>query len=155
MFIGKEEVDIIKNLIIDAYNLLNSHKIIKTLKKDEIFGKRITSETQVAKILRSAESLTKPTNGIYNAPGKRKYYLDLYKDSKILKEDIIFLLKLIYENKMATLMKQELINFCKYNAHKKAIFIYGIKDLEFINPYYDEFLEGSLKEFYLENGIFL
>jgi len=154
LFSGKEELEIIKELITDSYAILKEHKVVKNLKEKDLFGTRPSNEAQVTNVLRhAAEKLVKKTNGLYMNLGKQRYYLNLYRDSHILKKDIIYLMSLIYENKMTENMLKDIIDFCKVKAHKKAIFLYGYRELMFISPYYDDFIEDSLKEFFFENGI--
>lgn len=143
--VGDHILSQMEELLKDSYDLLNKYGYIKYLKKENIFGAK-GHEHPVSNLIRHTDGLHKKTKGIYTAIGKQKYYLNLFKDNLILKDDLSFLIRLIFGNKITIEVEDALEEFCLKNTYSKGIYLYNSDNLIFINPQYDGVINEAVFE---------
>lgn len=136
-----------KDIATDAYDLLSSLNFLKDLKKHDLFYKREVrgNEKEISHLFRHCDEIPKITKGVFQALGKQQYFLNLYKDGKINKEDLKFILKKIFSNKKLSIADVDKISeFCNKIATEKNVYIFDIRNHIFHNPKYDSLIRDAL-----------
>ena len=144
--IGDTILSEMEGLIKDSYNILKTQGFISTLKKEMIFGAK-GNEHPVSNLIRHTDGLHKKTKGIYTAIGNQKYYLNLFKNNQISKNDLSYIIWLIFGNKVTWSAEEAINDFCIKNAYGKGIYLYNSNNLIFINPQYDNIIKDAFFEY--------
>ena len=134
----------LQELIVSAYRLLQRHNIIGSLTEDKIFGAK-GNEHPVSNLIRHTDPLQKKTRGIFKNVWPQKYYLDLFKDSDISEEGLVFLFGLIVKDQFTFQLVNDLKKFCLENAYKKSAYLYDFSKHIFTKPEYDEFVPEAIE----------
>jgi len=134
----------LKNIVDDSYDILKSLKFISKLEKKDLYGK-LGNELPVSNLFRHTDSLPRPTKGLFKALGDQKYYLDLYTDKEISKDNLKYLFKKIFDGQNPSIEKlNSIYDFCCKVAHNKVIYIFDINRHIFSKPKYDNVLHETL-----------
>lgn len=134
----------LQELIVSAYRLLQRHNVIGSLTEDKIFGAK-GNEHPVSNLIRHTDTLKKITQGIFKSVRPQKYYLDLFKDSDISVESLVFLFDLIVKDKLTFQFVNDLKKFCLESAYKKSAYLYDFSKHTFTRPEYDEFVPEAIE----------
>jgi len=138
-----------QDILYNASEKLKSLDIISEKNQKEFHGKLYApkgNEHPVSNIIRHSDQLPKKTKGLYKAPGEQKYYLDIYKDSKISKENLSYLFWLIFDDKLSDTVIEEVVNFCREIAYDKNIYIFNLQEHIFSRPEYDDIIRDSIRD---------
>lgn len=99
----------------------------------------------VSDLFRHATELPKITKGIYVPKRDYKYYLNLYKNGKIDEENLVFLIKIIFNGKNLSISNLEDINnFCSHIAHDESAFVLNPSENIFWKHEYDDIIREAL-----------
>ncbi|AKB85990.1 hypothetical protein [Methanococcoides methylutens] len=115
-----------------------------------IYGKG-GNEDPVSYLLKRANHLFKKTRGIYMSPGEQKYYLKL-SDKNHLKENLSFLLWLIFGNKLEVDDIELISEFCNNIAYDMGIYVFDLDEYHFSNPEYDDILNEAFMDVVFSNN---
>lgn len=133
-----------KDIIDESYEKLKTLHLISKLNRESLYGIQ-GNEPPVSTVFRHTDDLPKKTRGLFKAPGNRKYFLDLYLDSKISKDGLSHLFKLIFDEKILAIPDiNEIDSFCRYIANNKNIYIFDPREHIFSRPEYDEIIRDTL-----------
>ncbi len=142
----KEEtvMDTWKEIVDKSYEKLKSLNLISKLDQKDLYGK-VGTEHPVSNLYRHTDELPKKTRGLFKALGNQKYFLDLFQNSEISKENLDFLFKQIFENKVLSSADiYEIDKFCRDIASTKNIYIFDPREHLFSKPEYDEIIRDLL-----------
>jgi len=148
---GDRALDVLAALLEDSYDLLAAHKVMKSLRKGDLFGKR-GNEHPVSHLIRHTDALPKKTRGIYKAPGDQKYFLDLSKDSEVSASDLGYLLWLVYADGLTHDIEADLVRFCNEKAYETSIHLFDIGAEHFAKPPYDNVLKKAVDEYFISHS---
>ncbi|PHP45616.1 hypothetical protein B6V01_003180 [Methanosarcinales archaeon ex4572_44] len=132
-----------KEIIDESCEKLLELSVISKKTKDTFYGKS-GNEHVVSGLFRRNNDLPRKTKGIYTAPGTRKYYLDLYNNSKLSDEKLSYLFWQIFNGKLSETSRKEVINFCNKISNNKSIFIFDMSKHIFSMPKYDTVIKDCL-----------
>lgn len=133
-----------KDIMDKSYEKLNSLHLISKLDRISFYGKP-GNEHPVSGVFRSNEDIPKKTKGLFKAAGNRKYFLDICQESKISKENLKYLFRLIFGDKVLSIPDiNEIDAFCRDIANSKNIYIFDPREHIFSKPEYDEVIRDTL-----------
>ena len=138
-------LDAIKDTVDESYTILKSLNLISKLDTLDLYGKP-GNEHPVSNLLRHTDELPKVTRGIFKAPGNQKYFLDVYKNGQVSKDNLKYLFeKIIGDKKLEVSELDSLSDFCCKIAHDKSIYLFDdIKNYPFLKSKYDDVLKDTL-----------
>lgn len=107
------------------------------------------NEHPVSYAMRRLNKLSQKTKHIYQSPGKKKYYLDLFLDSQIDAPYVLqHLFDLIFKEIESSITLLEISTFLSDLAYNEAK---NVKvPLDFITPEWDEKIENALEDYYFK-----
>lgn len=142
---SEKTLNAVKDTVDESYNILKSLNLISKLDTVDLYGKP-GNEHPVSNLLRHTDELPKVTRGIFKAPGNQKYFLDVYKNGQVSKDNLKYLFEKILGDKK--LQDSELISlsdFCCKIAHEKSIYLFDdIKNYIFSKSKYDDVIKDTL-----------
>jgi hypothetical protein len=135
----------IKETVDETYMILKKLNIIKKLDQNDLYGKP-GNEISVVNLVRHSDQISKLVRGLFKAKGDQKYFLDIFKDGSISKDNLKYLFKRILdETILDSVIIDELANFCCRIAHEKSIYIYDdLKKYIFSKASYDDTIKDTL-----------
>lgn len=133
-----------KGILNASFDFLKDNKIISKLKVNELYGKG-GNEHPVSHLIRHTDALPKKTKGIYRAPGKQKYYLDVFQNLGLNTLKISYLVKLITNDKNDFVFSNKIISFCNKISFEKCIYVFDLEKHIFNKPEFELQLEGAIK----------
>lgn len=129
-----------KDIIEKSYEKLKEFNLIKLDRHDLYDGSRIDP---IGNLFRAnTMMLHKKTRGLFRRSGDTIYFLDIFRESKILGDDINYLLKLIGEEILNDL--EEIYSFCLNISNDKSIFIFNPKEHIFSKPEFDDIMKDII-----------
>lgn len=136
----------LKEIIDESYHLLKTLNLISKLQYKELYrSKTVGNEHIVSHLLRHTDALPKITKGIFNAKGKQKYYLDLYKEDTFSEKDLIFLFQKLFDHKKLHYSNLEKLNkFFVEIAHNYNIYLFQIDKHIFTKSKFDQIIKDIL-----------
>lgn len=132
-----------KNIIKKSCEKLKSLKLIINFDEKDLY--KNPNELPVSSLFRRANELPKKTKGIYKTLGNQKYFLDIYQGNKLSKENLKYLVNLLFEDKKLTISNlEDLYSFCCDIAHNSSIYVFDTVKHIFSKPEFDEIVRESL-----------
>lgn len=138
-------MDAWRDILDEACEKLKSLKVVSKIDK-KIWHEKKGNEHPVSHLIRHTDALPKKTKGLYKAAGKQRYYLDLYKDSQISKENLSYLFWLILNGKISITLIEEVVNFCCKISYDKSIYIFDLEEHIFSRPECDDIIKDSIRD---------
>lgn len=142
---SEKTLNAVKETVDESYKMLKSLNLISKLDPVDIYGK-LGNEHPVSNLLRHTDELPKVTRGIFKALGNQKYFLDVYKDGQVSKDNLKYLFeKIVGDKKLQLSELDSLSDFCCRIAHEKSIFLFDdIKNFIFSKSKYDDVIKDTL-----------
>lgn len=131
--------------VVDAsFNFLKELGIIKKLSYKELYGKK-GNEHPVSNVFRHTDQLPRLTGGIFTALGNQRYFLNVFKNNTISKEELSFVLRKIFEGiDLDVSIIQSISDFCRNIAHTKDIRLFDPNKHVFSSSSYDSYIKDLL-----------
>lgn len=133
-----------KHVIEKAYELLRGLGLIPDLKRENLL-KTEGNEHAVSHLVRHTDALPRKTRGLYRAPGKQRYYLDLYDERDIPVAKIAFMFRLVFEGGLDLDGVDRVLKFCNTVAYDDAILVFELTSHIFSNPSFDGVVKEGLR----------
>lgn len=134
-------LDIVK----ESFNMLREIDILDKKKDKNILG-NAKAEYPIVNLFRHSDQLPIKTKNIFTSKGNLKYYLNLYEDNSISRDNLAFLFWLIFEGKEPSLADMSKINhFLKNVSSDNSIYLFDLDDHEFSNVEYDNIIKDAIK----------
>jgi len=100
----------------------------------------------VIHFFRYSEYLPKKTNGIYIAKGNNNYYLDIYRESRINIDNLVFLFDIIFQDKKNYILMDKVYEFCQKSSYDISVKVFPLRKHIFSTPDYDDLIRKALRE---------
>ncbi len=133
-----------KRVIEKAYELLRSRGLISDLEREKLL-KTDGNEHAVSHLVRHTDALPRKTKGLYTAPGKQRYYLDLYDEKEIPVDRIALMFRLVFEGDLDLDGMDQVLKLCNTVAYDDAILVFELGSHVFSNPSFDEVVKEGLR----------
>jgi predicted transcriptional regulator len=134
----------IENVVDEAYDKLSALGLLTRLQKKDLYGKP-GNEHPVSVIFRHTDALPKKTKGLFKALGEQRYYLDVFKNNHIKKDNLGILFNKILDEKILEMQElDDIYRFCCEIAQSKNIFLFDLSQHIFSKPKYDEIIKEVL-----------
>lgn len=144
----KRYLEDIETMLIDCYNFLLNEQIIKTLEKEDLFGKS-GNEHPVSNIIRHTDALPKKTKGLFKAPGNQKYYINLSKNEELNLPYFSYLMWQILGNDYPISKITTVIEFLKEFGYRPTTGrIFDVNKHVYQHPKYDKQIEDAIYQYY-------
>lgn len=153
-FSEKSAVDLKKNKyipdkwksIIDASaEKLNSLGYVSKESVTSLYGKA-GNEHVVSGLFRRNNDIPRKIKGIYKFTGEKKYYLDIYDESRICEEKLSYLFWAIFQGNISSQKRDEIVTFCNEISNNMSIFVFDSSKHIFSMPAYDIFIKDCLMD---------
>ncbi len=126
-----------------SYDLLYNLQTITKLKKEDFLGKTGNINI-VSSIFRHNTQMVQKTRGIYSYTGRQEYYLNLYKNETISKDELSYLFWKIFKGEVSLESVDSIIEYCNSVSSKENIYLFNMEEHIFSMPNYDSLLKDSL-----------
>lgn len=140
-----------RRVIEKSHDALQELGIVPDLSKSELLRTKGT-ERPVSHLIRHTDALPRKTKGIFRAPGRQRYYLDLFDGVTIPVERLSFLLRLIFGGNLDVTGMEAVLDFCRSAAYGDAILVFdfpggasGKSEHVFAKPIYDDVIREALR----------
>ena len=127
-----------------AYELLRALGLISDLEREKLL-KTEGNEHPVSHLIRHTDALPRKTKGLYTAPGKQRYYLDLSDEREIPIDKVAFMFRLVFEGDLGLDGMDRVLKFCNTVAYDDAILVFELASHIFANPSFDEVVKEGLR----------
>lgn len=127
-----------------AYELLRALGLISNLEREKLL-KTEGNEHPVSHLIRHTDALPRKTKGLYTAPGKQRYYLDLSDEREIPMDKVAFMFRLVFEGHLDLDGMDRVLKFCNKVAYDDAILVFELASHIFSNPSFDEVVKEGLR----------
>jgi hypothetical protein len=134
-----------KEIIEKCADKLISLNIINTKNKENLFGGKST-EHPVSNLIRHTDELPRKTKGLYKAAGKQQYFLDIFKDNVFNKEELSYLIWIVFSEQYDNIIIDDILKFCNNIAYNESVYVYDINTHIFSTPEYDDILRDAFRE---------
>ena len=131
-------LEILKN----SYDFLAKIQIITSLDREDFLGKK-GNEHVVGYVFRHNGPMLQKTNGIYNYTRKQEYYLDLYKEGSVSRDELNFLFWKLFKGELTANAIDKILDFCN-STSREGIFLYDMTEHIFAQPTFDSLIKDSL-----------
>ena len=128
--------------IIEKYKAYN---IKQKFSRDVIFRPRVNVHT-VSYLFRHNNSMKQKTKAIYSWSGDQQYYLDIYRNGKIDKSNLGYLLYRIFAGKLTSEQIDGISDYCNKVSDAHSIYLFDVVTHEFAYPKYNRIIKESLIE---------
>jgi hypothetical protein len=125
-----------------SYDFLAKMQIIKSLSKEDFLGKK-GNEHIVGYVFRHNGPMLQKTNGIYNYTRKQEYFLNLYKEGSVSKDELNFLFWKLFKGELSADSVDKVLDFCN-STSREDIFLYDMAEHIFAQPIFDSLIKDSL-----------
>src|SRR2546425_9659137 len=151
-FSDKSCVDLLKDshtmdgwrtIIEKSYQLLFSLGFVAKLDETALFAAK-GNEHPVSHLIRHTDALPRKTKGLYKAPGKQKYFLDLYDGSGVPVPKLSYLLRIVFEGKLGIDAIDSVLALCREIAYGDSIHVFDLDQHLFSKPAYDDLIRDAL-----------
>ena len=142
-----------RSIVEDVFEKLADYGVIAKLEKSDLFGSAI-SERPLSNLLRHTDALPRKTRALFKAPGKQKYYLELYDGKKFSNESLDYLVRLVFGGRITPSNLYDVHDFCNKIAHNKGIRIFDLDKHPFLSMEYDDVILESLRKSSLHTKVF-
>lgn len=141
----------VKSIIEKCYTLLADLNLIKSMDSNVLFGKG-GNEHIVSHLIRHTDTIPKKTKSIFVARGEQKYYLNLCESGNVSQDRIIYLFKLIFENRMdlTQIERERISDLCLSISENEGIVIYDNIGSSFIVPKYNDLISDAITDAILD-----
>jgi hypothetical protein len=110
------------------------------------------NEHPVSNLIRHTDALSKKVQGMYVAPGKQKYYLDVIAGDAPDRERIESILRKILNNKLSVAQGEGLVDFLRRLAYSKASLLFDPTIHRFASPQYDDVIRTAVMDVVVQSG---
>jgi len=133
------------DIVCKSYALLKKLGAVVDLTEDMLFGMK-GNEHKVSNVFRHTDGLPKQTMLFFTAPGKQRYFLNLYNETRQASVgDFRNLLRLVFCNKHLTMEERnEIFDFCDEIATTKNIYVFRVETHKFHSPEYSTTFRDAL-----------
>ncbi len=139
-----------RGIIEKSHDLLLQLNVVPNLTRGELLRTKGT-ERPVSHLIRHTDALPRKTKGIFRAPGRQRYFLDLFDGVNIPLERLSFLFRLIFEGNLGVAGMETVLDFCRTTAYDDAIQVFdfsggraGSSEHLFAKPAYDDVIREAL-----------
>ena len=140
-----------RRIIEKAYQALRGLGVVRTLSEADLLRAKGT-ERPVSHLIRHTDALPRKTKGIFKAPGKQRYYLDLYDGATVPIDRLAFMFRLVFEGELDLEGMENVLEVCRSVAYDEAIHVFdypedvsGASEHLFSKPVYDDVVRESLR----------
>lgn len=139
-----------RRIIETAYKTLRGLGIVRNLSEAELLRAKGT-ERPLSHLIRHTDALPRKTKGIFRAPGKQRYYLDLYDGTTVPMDRLAFMFRLVFEGELDLEGMESVLEVCRSVAYDEAIHVFdypedviGVSEHLFSKPMYDDVVRDAL-----------
>ncbi|MHA1756012.1 MAG: hypothetical protein ACTSVV_04525 [Promethearchaeota archaeon] len=127
-----------------SFSLLKDLRIIKS-KNEKLFDKSSGNQHIIAKAIRAKSKLFEKVNNIYkNGDEKNSRFLKIYFNNKFHPQNLIFLLKKVFERKLEYNEIIKVSDFCNKISEKNNLYLFDYKTHLFKDIDYDDKIKDCL-----------
>ncbi len=128
--------------VIEKYKAYNKNK---KFSKDEMFKPRVNVHT-VSYLFRHNNNMKQKTKAIYSWSGNQKYYIDVYRNNKLDKSNLGYLLYKIFGGKLTSKQIDEISDYCNKVSDDRSIYLFDVVNHKFSYPKYNRIIKEALIE---------
>lgn len=132
-------------IFVKAQDKLKEFDIIPKKTAIEDLGKGSDIEHPMSNIIRHTDALDAKVKMLFKKTGKNQYYLDLSEENEIRMDDLIFILKVIFNNKLTSDSIDNIAEFCNDSARMDGLYVLDLDQKNFSNSDYDDVMYKAFK----------
>jgi len=133
-----------------SYDFLFENKIIEDvgLRENLFKGSKTKASLEPIKhcCFRYSENLPKKTNEIFIAKQPLRYFLNLNNEPQDMKDNLVFLFNIIFEDKLDYVLMEKIYDFCLKTSYDISVKVFVYDKHIFAKPDYDELIQGALRK---------